>query len=26
VYALCSSGVFDEYPGVQVVVGHLGEG
>lgn len=25
-YALCSSGVFDEYPGVQVVVGHLGEG
>lgn len=26
VYALCSSGVFDEYPGVQVVIGHLGEG
>jgi 2,3-dihydroxybenzoate decarboxylase len=25
-YALCSSGVFDECPGVQVVVGHLGEG
>ncbi|KAK4118823.1 amidohydrolase 2 [Parathielavia appendiculata] len=25
-YALCSSGVFDEFPGLQVVVGHLGEG
>jgi 2,3-dihydroxybenzoate decarboxylase len=25
-YALCSSGVFDEFPKVQVVVGHLGEG
>ncbi|KAK4243671.1 hypothetical protein C7999DRAFT_44567 [Corynascus novoguineensis] len=25
-YALCSSGVFDEFPNVQVVVGHLGEG
>ncbi|KXX82711.1 2,3-dihydroxybenzoate decarboxylase [Madurella mycetomatis] len=25
-YALCSSGVFDEFPGVQVVAGHLGEG
>ncbi|KAK3342283.1 hypothetical protein B0H65DRAFT_509432 [Neurospora tetraspora] len=25
-YAICSSGVFDEFPGVQVVVGHLGEG
>lgn len=26
VYALCSSGVFDEFPGVQLVIGHLGEG
>lgn len=25
-YALCSSGVFDEFPGVQLVAGHLGEG
>lgn len=25
-YALCSSGVFDEFPNLQVVVGHLGEG
>ncbi|KAL1836795.1 hypothetical protein VTJ49DRAFT_4637 [Mycothermus thermophilus] len=25
-YALISSGVFDEFPGLQVVVGHLGEG
>ncbi|KAK4235248.1 hypothetical protein C8A03DRAFT_17992 [Achaetomium macrosporum] len=25
-YAICSSGVFDEFPGVQVIVGHLGEG
>ncbi len=25
-YALCSSGVFDAYPKVQVVAGHLGEG
>jgi len=26
VYAICSSGVFDAFPGVQLVVGHLGEG
>lgn len=26
IYALCSSGIFDKYPGVQVVAGHLGEG
>lgn len=26
IYAICSSGVFDRYPGVQLVVGHLGEG
>ncbi|KAL2158777.1 hypothetical protein VTH06DRAFT_3968 [Thermothelomyces fergusii] len=26
VYALCSSGVFDEFPNLQVVIGHLGEG
>ena len=26
VYAICSSGVFDKYPKVQVVLGHLGEG
>lgn len=26
VYALCSSGIFDLYPKVQVVIGHLGEG
>ncbi|KJR80263.1 2,3-dihydroxybenzoate decarboxylase [Sporothrix schenckii 1099-18] len=25
-YALCSSGVFDRFPRVQVVAGHLGEG
>ena len=25
-YALCSSGIFDLYPGLQVVAGHLGEG
>lgn len=25
-YALCSSGIFDKFPGVQVVAGHLGEG
>ncbi|SPQ23493.1 f67a29e2-61a3-4e90-bba2-4369fda99824 [Thermothielavioides terrestris] len=25
-YALCSSGVFDEFPKLQVVAGHLGEG
>ncbi|KAF2198132.1 amidohydrolase-like protein 2 [Delitschia confertaspora ATCC 74209] len=24
-YAMCSSGVFDRYPGVQIVAGHLGE-
>jgi 2,3-dihydroxybenzoate decarboxylase len=26
VYALCSSGIFDLYPKVQLVIGHLGEG
>lgn len=26
IYALCSSGIFDKFPGVQVVAGHLGEG
>ncbi len=26
IYALCSSGVFDLFPKVQVVAGHLGEG
>ncbi|KAK4655118.1 hypothetical protein QC762_404540 [Podospora pseudocomata] len=26
VYALCSSGVFDLFPRVKVVIGHLGEG
>ncbi|KAK3402357.1 hypothetical protein B0T20DRAFT_346427 [Sordaria brevicollis] len=26
IYAICSSGVFNKFPGVQVVVGHLGEG
>ncbi|KAK7432163.1 hypothetical protein QQZ08_001108 [Neonectria magnoliae] len=26
IYALCSSGIFDNFPRVQVVVGHLGEG
>jgi 2,3-dihydroxybenzoate decarboxylase len=26
VYSLCSSGVFDRFPKVQVVIGHLGEG
>lgn len=26
IYSLCSSGVFDEFPSVQVVIGHLGEG
>lgn len=25
-YALCSSGIFDRFPGVQIVAGHLGEG
>jgi 2,3-dihydroxybenzoate decarboxylase len=25
-YAICSSGVFDEFPKVQVMAGHLGEG
>jgi 2,3-dihydroxybenzoate decarboxylase len=25
-YALCSSGIFDKFPGVQIVAGHLGEG
>lgn len=25
VYAICSSGIFDRFPGVQIVVGHLGE-
>ncbi|KAM7187769.1 hypothetical protein V8F20_010826 [Naviculisporaceae sp. PSN 640] len=26
VYSICTSGVFDEFPGVQLVIGHLGEG
>lgn len=26
VYAILSSGVLDRYPGVQIVVGHMGEG
>lgn len=26
VYAIASSGVFDRFPGAQVVIGHLGEG
>ncbi|KAK4463595.1 putative 2,3-dihydroxybenzoic acid decarboxylase [Cladorrhinum samala] len=26
VYAICSSGVFDRFPRLQVVLGHLGEG
>ncbi|KAF4469116.1 Amidohydrolase 2 [Fusarium albosuccineum] len=26
IYALCSSGIFDQFPGVQVVIGHMGEG
>ncbi|KAK5657888.1 hypothetical protein OQA88_2437 [Cercophora sp. LCS_1] len=26
IYAICSSGVFDKFPGVQLVAGHLGEG
>ncbi|KAH7159473.1 hypothetical protein B0J13DRAFT_580747 [Dactylonectria estremocensis] len=26
IYALCSSGIFDRFPKVQVVAGHLGEG
>lgn len=26
IYALCSSGVFDRFPKVQIVAGHLGEG
>jgi len=26
VYALCVSGLFDRFPGLKVVVGHLGEG
>jgi 2,3-dihydroxybenzoate decarboxylase len=25
-YAICSSGIFDRYPSVQIVAGHLGEG
>ncbi|KAH8726087.1 amidohydrolase-like protein 2 [Phaeosphaeriaceae sp. PMI808] len=25
-YAICSSGIFDRFPKVQIVVGHLGEG
>lgn len=25
-YAICSSGIFDRYPKVQIVAGHLGEG
>ncbi|KAI3391723.1 hypothetical protein diail_6864 [Diaporthe ilicicola] len=25
-YALCSSGIFDKFPNVQIVAGHLGEG
>jgi len=25
-YAMCSSGIFDRYPKVQIVAGHLGEG
>jgi len=25
-YAVCSSGIFDRYPKVQIVAGHLGEG
>ncbi len=25
-YAICSSGFLDKYPGVQIVAGHLGEG
>jgi 2,3-dihydroxybenzoate decarboxylase len=26
IYALCSSGIFDQFPRVQVVIGHMGEG
>ncbi|KAH8896691.1 amidohydrolase 2 [Thozetella sp. PMI_491] len=26
IYAICSSGFLDKYPGVQLVAGHLGEG
>ncbi|KAK4159997.1 putative 2,3-dihydroxybenzoic acid decarboxylase [Cladorrhinum sp. PSN259] len=26
VYGICSSGVFDRFPGLKVVLGHLGEG
>ncbi|OAA57104.1 Amidohydrolase 2 [Niveomyces insectorum RCEF 264] len=26
IYAICSSGVFDRFPRVQIVAGHLGEG
>lgn len=26
IYALMSSGIFDRYPGAQIVIGHLGEG
>ncbi|KAM5353445.1 hypothetical protein ACJ41O_000095 [Fusarium nematophilum] len=26
IYALCSSGIFDKFPRVQVVIGHMGEG
>ncbi len=26
IYAICSSGFLDKYPGVQIVAGHLGEG
>ncbi|KAJ5885061.1 hypothetical protein N7495_009571 [Penicillium taxi] len=25
IYAICASGVFDRFPGVKIVVGHLGE-
>ncbi|KAJ5061443.1 hypothetical protein J3E74DRAFT_428255 [Bipolaris maydis] len=25
IYAICSSGVFDQFPGAKIVVGHLGE-
>lgn len=26
IYALMASGIFDKYPGAQIVIGHLGEG
>ncbi|KAK0389345.1 hypothetical protein NLU13_2920 [Sarocladium strictum] len=26
IYAICSSGVFDRFPGARIVAGHLGEG